>query len=121
MRGSEEIVWPGGEHPFRLGIGELRAIEQRSDAGCAVVTMRLLTGQFKIDDVVATLRIGLVGGGMSEKEAQKTVDMALETASPYKLAVTAADVMRRFVMFEDEDQPSSGEAKAAAPETEDRR
>jgi hypothetical protein len=115
VRGAETIVWPGGEHDFRLGIGELRAIEQRSDAGSSVVMMRLLTGQFKIDDVFSTLRIGLVGGGMSETEAKKTVEAALDVASPYKLSVTAADVLRRFVMWDDgDDQP--GEAPAVAKE-----
>lgn len=121
MRHSESVVWPAGEHSFRLGIGELRAIEQRSDAGSAVVMMRLLTGSWKIDDVVSTLRIGLVGGGMPEKDAQKTVDAALEVASPYTLAVTAADVIRRFIMWDGEDQPASGEAQAEAPKKEDLR
>lgn len=120
MRHAEDIVWPAGEHKFRLGIGELRAIEQRSDAGSAVVMMRLLTGAWKIDDVVSTLRIGLCGAGMPEKEAQKTVESALEAASPYTLAVTAADVIRRFILWDGEDNPQ-GEVKAAAPETEDRR
>lgn len=115
MRGAEDIVWPGGEHPFRLGIGELRAIEQRSDAGSAVVMMRLLTGQWKIDDVFSTLRIGLVGGGMSEADAKKTIDSALESASPYKLSVTAADLIRRFIMWDEGDeQPGEPQAEATA-------
>lgn len=110
MRGAEEVTWPGGEHSFRLGIGELRAIEQRSDAGCAVVMMRLLSSQFKIDDVIQPIRIGLIGGGMDERAAQRVIDSALDMASPYALAVTAADIMRRFIMWEMDDQP--GEAKA---------
>ncbi|MGF7005796.1 gene transfer agent family protein [Aminobacter sp. BE322] len=112
MRQAEEIVWPGGEHRFRLGIGELRAIEQRSDAGCAVVMMRLLGAAWKIDDVVGPIRLGLVGGGMSEKDAQKAVEAALEVASPYALAVTAANIIRRFIMWDGDDQP--GEAGAGA-------
>ncbi|MBB3396877.1 gene transfer agent family protein [Rhizobium sp. BK060] len=110
MRGAEEVTWPGGEHSFRLGIGELRAIEQRSDAGCAVVMMRLLSSQFKIDDVIQPIRLGLIGGGMDERAAQKVIESALDVASPYALAVTAADIMRRFIMWEMDDQP--GEAKA---------
>ncbi|MBB4235041.1 gene transfer agent family protein [Rhizobium esperanzae] len=106
MRGSESIVWAGGEHSFRLGIGELRAIEQRSDAGCAVVLMRLLSSQFKIDDVIQPIRLGLIGGGMQERDAQKVLDSALDIASPYALAVPAADILRRFVMWETDDQPS---------------
>ncbi|MBY5503139.1 gene transfer agent family protein [Rhizobium leguminosarum] len=110
MRGSEEITWQGGEHSFRLGIGELRAIEQRSDAGCAVVMMRLLSSQWKIDDVINPIRLGLIGGGMEERLAQKAIEAALDVASPYALAVTSADVLRRFIMWETDDQP--GEPKA---------
>lgn len=105
MRGSEEITWPGGEHSFRLGIGELRAIEQRSDAGCAVVMMRLLSSQWKIDDVIGPIRLGLIGGGMEERLAQKAIEAALDVASPYALAVTSADIIRRFIMWETDDQP----------------
>jgi hypothetical protein len=113
MRGSETIVWPGGEHSFRLGIGELRAIEQRSDAGCAVILMRLIGQQWKIDDVIGPIRLGLVGGGMEERLAQKAVESALEVASPYALAVTAAEVLRRFVMWETDDQPGESVAGIA--------
>ncbi|MBB2973946.1 gene transfer agent family protein [Mesorhizobium sp. RMAD-H1] len=113
MRPAETIVWSGGEHDFRLGIGELRAIEQRSDAGCAVVMMRLLTSQWKIDDVIQPIRLGLIGAGMQEKEAQALIDRALaDLASPYALAVTAADIIRRFIMWDGGDEP--GEAKAGA-------
>lgn len=110
MRGAEEIVWAGGEHPFRLGIGELRAIEQKCDAGCAVVLMRLLSSQFKIDDVYQPIRLGLIGGGMSERDAQKTLDAALDVASPYALAIPAAEILRRFFMWESPDQPGEPEA-----------
>jgi hypothetical protein len=112
MRQAESIVWPGGEHDFRLGIGELRALEQKSDAGCAVVLMRLLGAAWKIDDVIGPIRLGLIGGGMGSHEAQKAVDEALQEVSPYALAVTAADVLRRFIMWDGDDQP--GEADAGA-------
>lgn len=111
MRPAETIVWPGGEHAFRLGIGELRAIEQRSDAGVFVVLMRLLSQQAKIDDVLGPIRLGLIGAGMAEKDAQRLVDMVLaDKSSLYALAVPAADILRRFIMWEGDDQP--GEAGA---------
>ncbi|MBD9569033.1 gene transfer agent family protein [Ensifer sp. ENS08] len=110
MRGSEEIVWPGGEHAFRLGIGELRAIEQKCDAGCAVVLMRLLSSAWKIDDVIAPLRLGLIGAGMSERDAQRAVDAALDVSSPYALAVPAADVLQRFIMGNSADKPGGDQS-----------
>lgn len=113
MRGSETIVWPGGEHQFRLGIGELRALEQRCDAGVAVVLMRLIGQQWKIDDVVSTLRIGLIGGGMAERDAQKTIEAALDVSSPYGLSVPAASILTKFIMWETDDQPGESVAGIA--------
>lgn len=110
MRQVETIVWPGGEDSFRLGIGELRAIEKHSDAGCAVVMMRLLTSAWKIDDVIGPIRLGLIGGGMPERDAQKALESALAVASPYALAVTAAEIIRRFIMWEEGDRPGEQEA-----------
>ena len=117
MRGAETKVWPGGEHPFRLGIGELRALEQRCDAGCAVVLMRLLGTSWKIDDVLSPLRLGLIGGGMAAPEAQRTLDSALEVASLYALAVYAADVLRCFIMWDGDDQPGEEVAGTATSPT----
>lgn len=111
MRDAFTKVWPGGEHPFRLQIGELRAIEQRSDAGVAVVLMRLMASTWKIDDVIGPIRLGLVGGGMPERDAQRLVDQVLaDGASLYSLALPAADILREFIMWDGDDQP--GEARA---------
>lgn len=116
MRHAEEMVWPGGEHPFRLGIGELRAIEQQSDAGCFVVMMRLLSSQCHINDVLGTIRLGLVGGGMADKDAKRLLDNVLaDTASPYTLTVTAAEILRRALMWDGDDQP--GEVRAGTGST----
>lgn len=117
MRAAETLQWPGGEHPFRLDIGALRTIERLGEAGCSVVLMRLIGGTWKADDVIAVLRLGLVGGGMDEKQAAVTIERALNGASLYALAVPAAEVMRRALMWED-DQP--GEALAGEGQTRTR-
>lgn len=116
MRPVETIVWPAGEHEFRLAIGELRAIEQQSNAGVAVVLRRLLTGDWYIDDIAGVIRLGLVGAGMTQNDAKRVIERAMVIASPYELAVTATDVLRRFILFEGVDQP--GEPLAGAGQTE---
>lgn len=117
MRQAEEIVWAGGEHRFRLDIGALRAIEQKSDAGVSVVLLRLLGQQWKADDVLSVIRLGLVGGGMADAEARAALDRALDTASLFALSLTAADVLRRFIMFEGDDRPGEAEAGTATSPT----
>lgn len=104
-RPAEDIIWAGGEHSFRLGIGELRAIEQRCNAGVFVVMMRLMANQHGVDDVIQPLRLGLIGAGMPEKDAKDLLDRQLAESSLYSLTVAAADVLRRFIMWEGEDTP----------------
>lgn len=119
MRSAEEIVWAGGEHRFRLGIGELRAIEQASDAGVSVVLLRLLGQQWKVDDVLGPIRLGLIGGGMKDIEAKQVIDRVSGTNSLYELSTTAADLLRRFIMWAPEgDAP--GEPMAGEEQTQTR-
>ncbi|KPF47066.1 gene transfer agent family protein [Rhizobium sp. AAP43] len=117
MRPAIEKTWPGGEDRFRLGIGHLRAIEDRCDAGCAVVLLRLLKQQWKVDDVLAPIRQGLIGAGMSDDDARKKIDKATEAASLYALALVAADILRNFIMWEGGDQPGEGEAGTVMSES----
>lgn len=117
MRPAIEKTWAGGEDRFRLGIGQLRAIEDRCDAGCSVVLMRLLSQRWKVDDVLAPLRQGLLGAGMVEDDVKKKIDKATETESLYALALVSADVLRSFIMWEGGDQPGEGEAGTATSES----
>lgn len=71
--GSVTIAWADGEHRFRLPIGQLRELQEKCDAGPAFILGRLQSGRWLIDDVRETLRLGLIGGGMSPGEALKLV------------------------------------------------
>lgn len=117
MRSSETIPWAGGEHPFRLGIGELRAIEQASEAGVSVVLLRLIGQQWKVDDVYAPIRLGLIGGGMPAEEASRLMERVTGTNSLYELAITAAAVLKRFIMWETADAPGELDAGADRNQT----
>jgi len=110
---SVRIVWPGGEHDFKFAIGELRALEQRLDCGCPVVMARLFKAEFKIDDIYEVLRIGLQGGGMSEKQAVAVIQSAFPHANLFDLAVTAARVLAQFISWPtDKDSDSAEEVKS---------
>lgn len=98
-----KIIWAGGEHDFRFAIGELRALEQSRDCGCTVVLARLFALQFKVDDVLETLRIGLQGGGMSEKQARATIEKSYTKANLFDLAVVASAVLTRFISWPKDD------------------
>ena len=94
-----KIVWAGGEHDFRFAIGELRALEQRCDCGCAVILARLFEGKFKVDDIYEVLRLGLMGGGLTERQAVRLIESSYPHANLFELAVSAATVLTRFISW----------------------
>ena len=117
---SQRVVWPGGEHDFCFAIGQLRALEQRCDAGVAVILTRLIGGQFKVDDIHETLRLGLEGAGMSSRDAVRLIESAYPQANLFDLSVAATRVLAAFISWptdKGEDVPE-GKEEAVTKEQE---
>lgn len=73
------IVWPGGEHDFRLRLGELRRLQDACAAGPEELLGRVRTGRWRVDDLIEILRLGLIGGGFTpEGEAAPLVVRLIE-------------------------------------------
>ncbi|TDW21072.1 tail tube GTA-gp10-like protein [Rhizobium azibense] len=96
------LVWEGGEHEFRLGIGELRALQSATGVGPLFLLGRITGSQWFVDDIVDTVRLGLIGGGMKPEDAKKLVDRVFgeNTPSLYRNMLLATRVLRDAVMGE---------------------
>lgn len=97
--------WDGGEHPFRLGIGQLRALQAATGVGPLFLLGRVAGSQWFVDDIVETVRLGLIGGGMAEPEAKKLVGSIFDENTPalYRSALLATKILRDAVMGEPDD------------------
>lgn len=71
-------TWPGGEHPFRLALAQLEALQQGTDAGPEWLVMKLNSGQWLATEVFDILRLGLIGGGMPDGRARQIVTAAFD-------------------------------------------
>lgn len=112
---GQKVIWAGGEHEFCLTIGHLRTLEQRLNAGTGVILTRLWAGQFYLDDVIEVVRLGLMGGGLSEARANLLLERTYPKANIVQLSVTAARVLALYVSWptgEEADDPLQGEASA---------
>ena len=67
--GSVTISWPDDERKYRLGIGELRELQDKCDAGPAQIFKRLSDSSWRYDDVRETIRLGLIGAGENPQRA----------------------------------------------------
>lgn len=71
----------GTDFEFRLGWGQLVALQEACDAGPFVILDRLGARQWKADDVSVVLLLGLVGAGMTHVEALRIVESWLADES----------------------------------------
>jgi hypothetical protein len=99
------LVWEGGEHPFKLRIGELRALQSSTGVGPLFLLGRITGSQWFVDDIIDTVRLGLIGGGMNEREAKQLTDRIFTENTPalYKSALLAVRILRDAVMGEPDD------------------
>lgn len=76
--GEVTIPWGDQEYKFRLGYGELRQLQEACDAGPPRIADRLRPydvqlnphgDNWRIQDIRETIRLGLIGGGMTSHDA----------------------------------------------------
>ena len=105
-----EIIWSGGEHPFLLRLGELRILEQKCDVGAYWVLYRLMSNQWYVNDVIETIRLGLIGGGMDHIKARDMTQSSIERSSLAECAVVAQAILS-YSIHGDESQEGKQKAK----------
>ena len=133
---SGEITLPfGGEDRlFRLRIGEVRAVEEKTGYGIGYIAFRLASlnaavglgqnigqiiatgaiGPWKVDEVREVMLQGLIGGGMLPVEAKALVDRWVEPF-PIEAAVLAYQVAVSWLAGGKEEPIDLGESKAGKP------
>lgn len=67
--GDISFDWADGTYKFRLGLGEIRQLQEKTGLGPLALFHRIQTDQWLVDDLRETLRLGLIGGGMRDLKA----------------------------------------------------
>lgn len=118
MSGTAEIQLRFGpdEQVFKLGMGELRRIQETCDAGPMELMGRLGSGMWRIDDVRAPILHGLIGGGMVAEKAGVLVERYVDER-PLSLSVNTAYAVLGAAILPPEDEPlgekAAGEDQAS--------
>ena len=116
MKGTE-LTWEGGEHTFLLSIKELRALQDKCDAGPAFILFRLQNGQWRVDDIIETIRLGLIGGGEDPAKARKLVTDFVEDR-PLSISIPIAQVILMSAILGPEDDPTGESDREMVDPTE---
>lgn len=115
---SVSLKWADGEHTFRLAIGQLRELQEKCNAGPLTILNRIMGGSWFVDDVRETLRIALIGGGMSAEQALKLVERYVDPGPLLENGnVRTAQAVLMASLMGAEEEPVGKKKRKAAQET----
>lgn len=86
-QGEFTEAWADGTYTFRLTVKGILELEEKCSAPFGKIFTRLNSGQYAVNDIIETIRIGLIGGGMPAADAKKLVDRyAIPVSENYNIA-----------------------------------
>jgi len=98
------------EYLLRLRIGELRALQSELNSGPPAILFRLQMGAWMVDDVIEPIRLGLIGGGMSHREAKALVTNYIVDGYLVEYQTVALHLLMAALIGDKDDQAPPGEA-----------
>lgn len=102
----------GEERLFRLRMGEIVDLQRAcDDVGVGAIVLRLIGQSYFVGDVFHILRLGLIGGGVSEIEARRMVLEKIDCGGLIGLADLAREVLQAVML----DRPKDETAPSGDP------
>ena len=119
-RAEIRLQFADGDYTFRLRIGELMELQENCDAGPPLVLARLQNAAWHVNDVRETVRLGLIGGGLSPGQAHKLVARYIDERpfAEYVLVAEAALAAALYGVEEEAAPKPGGETSAGLSPTE---
>jgi hypothetical protein len=121
-----ELKWGDGTHVFALKLKQIEELQRLCGAGLGEIAQRLLIERrWFAGDIVETLRLGLIGGGVPSVRARELIETYVDghpladPRDPANHLMTAQAVITAayFGVPGEADEPE-GKAEAAAVETD---
>lgn len=112
----ENVFFGDGYYDMCLRIGELIQLQEKTGVGPMVLSARLVDGTWMVGDIIETLRLALIGGGMDNRQA---FDLVKQTVIEGHLDYynLAGDVLFASLFGAPEDMPEIKETEEDPLET----
>lgn len=103
--GEVELKFADGAYLFRLAIGQLRELQEKTGAGPLALLRRLHDGTWLVDDCRETIRLGLIGGGLDPRKALGLVERYVDERPVMEASILAQAVLMPVLFQSEEDRP----------------
>lgn len=111
------INWADGEHSFALKIKQLIELQERCDAGPPLILLRLQSDAWKVNDIRETVRLGLIGAGMTPTDALKLTSRYVDDRPLAENALVAQAILAASLYGAPEgEKDGAAEKREADPE-----
>lgn len=114
---SVDFDWADDHYTFRLPLGQLRELQEKTGVGPLALLNRLNDGTWQVDDSREVLRCGLIGAGMEPAKALTLVRRYVDER-PMIEGVKPAYLVLAAALFGTDEEELPGKTEAAeAPTT----
>jgi hypothetical protein len=114
-----EFDWADGRYRFRLAFDQWIELQEKTDCGPFVLLQRLQRGDWKIQDIAESIRIGLIGGGQTPDKARTLVERYVKARPPLESHHAAlAIVLAGVIGAPDGEEPGKSDAAKAQDEAD---
>lgn len=96
--GEVTLDWADGEYRFRLGLGGIEELQEKTGRGPYVILQRLISGEWFIAELREPIRLGLIGGGLEPAKATALVKRYFDERPPLENMATAKAIMAAYLM-----------------------
>lgn len=87
-----------GEYDLCLKIGQLIELQEKTGVGPYILAQRLVDGSFRVQDVIETIRLALIGGGLDPRSAYTLTSRYLVEGSLFTYVQPASEVVFAALM-----------------------
>ena len=113
-----EFLFGDGPRVFALPIKQLQALQERRNAGPLALVRTIETGNWQVEDVIDTLRLGLIGGGLPLHQADALVQTGVADLGLVEAARLAVLILADALAPRERSAEGKAPAPAAATETD---
>lgn len=111
------LAWADSDYTFRFPWSSLIQLQEVCDAGPFVVLQRLTTGQWKVEDISHTIRLGLIGGGTDPAKALSLVRDYVESRPPMENVMLARGILGVALQGAPDETPGEEQGEAESDTT----
>ena len=107
----ENVFVGEGYFDLRLRIAELIILQEKTGVGPYVLANRILHGEWHVTDIIETIRLALIGGGLDNRAAFDLVTRNITEGNIFPYASTAGEIVLAAIMGVDDEQPEDEDAE----------